>query len=97
MTDHLIFPLESFTSYAARTTGNGTEMWSILRVNIGMRAVDKISGWPKHKAKSERERQLTLVDIVSEKRQRYSLDTDICTYWYPRLTHPDVPRRLAAP
>lgn len=43
MTDHLILPLESFASYAARTTGDRTEMWSILGVNIGMRAVDNIS------------------------------------------------------
>ena len=42
MPDHLIFPLESFTSYAARTTSNRTEIQAILGVDIGIRAVDRL-------------------------------------------------------
>lgn len=44
MTNHLILPLESFASYSARTTRNGTKMWAILGVNIGVRAVDELVG-----------------------------------------------------
>lgn len=39
MSHHFIFTFKSFPTYTARTAIYGTEVWSILRMHIGMRAV----------------------------------------------------------
>jgi hypothetical protein len=43
MADHLIFAFETLSALASVTTFHGTEMWTVGRVNVGMR-VQEILG-----------------------------------------------------
>lgn len=39
MSDHFVFPFEPLTTFGTRARLNRAVMWSVLRVNVHMRAV----------------------------------------------------------
>lgn len=84
MSYHLVFAFEPFSADSARTALNGTEMGSVLRVNIRMRTtLYQLELW-------ESTQQITRliydgevvrptsIGIEFEKAERYSPGADIC-------------------